>query len=798
MLKLKRDLETTRLLTLVGVGGSGKTRLAVEVARGLVQGYRDGVWLVGIAPLSKEALVPKAVAEALEVPERPAEPLADTLADVLRDRELLLVLDNCEHLVEETARLVDLMLDSCPRVRFLATSREALGVEGELRWPVPPLSIPNSMGALSLEQLEGNESVRLFVERATGREPDFKLESHNALAVARICQKLEGIPLAIELAAARVGTLSAQQIAERLAGSLDLLIGGARTAVGRQRTLRGTLDWSYALLSEPERVLFRRLSVFAGGSTLEASEAVASDEGVAREEVLNLLSGLVEKSLVVARGTGDGGVRYRLLEPVRQYAREKLAGNSGEAKVAERSHARYFLVLAEEAELGLVGPTQAEWFEYLEAEHDNIRVALSWALERGETELGLRLVGALRPFWLANGYFGEGRRWLEEALAKEGPSSVAVRIKALGALGWLADWQQDMGRAEAAAEEGLRLSTQAEVGGSGVALLHGIMGDVALSRGDLERAKGWFEEGFALCREAGDKRGSAWLLGGMTNVALERSDYQQAKELFDETLVLARQVGDAFTLGTFLNGLGYALLLQGEYQRALTVSEEAVALLRKRGYRGILAMAIDTEAWAALLCGGHERAATLHSECLALCKDLDSRANAAACLEGLACEATITGESKRVATLFGAAEALREAMAFPLLPGERALHEPYIRTAQSRLDEATWQVASAEGKAMTFEEIVEYALSVEPPYASRSSAAANQRSESTRVYPAGLTTREVEVLGLVAEGLTNAQVAERLFLSPRTVHRHLNSIYHKLGVSSRTAATRFALEAGLA
>jgi predicted ATPase len=362
--EVKRELATTRILTLTGVGGSGKTRLALEVARDLIEAYPDGVWLVEFAPLSEEALVSKAVAEALKVPERPSEPLSDTLVEVLSSRQLLLLVDNCEHLVGAVARLADGLLDSCPRVRILATSREALGVEGEARWLVPPLSVPKPQGAPSSEELEAYGSVRLFVERAGGRDPSFSAGPENAVAVAGICRKLEGIPLAIELAAARMGTLSLEQIAERLEGSLKLLTGGARTAVNRQRTLKGTLDWSHDLLSEPERVLFRRLSTFAGGWTLEASEAVGSGGGVAEGEVLDLLSRLVEKSLVVARGSDQGGARYRLLEPIRQYAREKLEEGDESEEVHHR-HAIFFLAFAEEAEPQLRGREDREWLERL-------------------------------------------------------------------------------------------------------------------------------------------------------------------------------------------------------------------------------------------------------------------------------------------------------------------------------------------------------------------------------------------------------------------------------------------------
>jgi predicted ATPase len=429
--EVKRQLAQTRLLTLTGVGGSGKTRLALEVARDLIEAYPDGVWLVQLAPLSEEVLVPKAVAEALGVIERPGESLTDTLAEVLGSRQLLLVVDNCEHLIEAIARLVDALLDSCPRLRILATSREALGLEGEARWLVPPLSVPEVGRTMSSEELGAYESVRLFVERARRHDPSFSSSPKNAPTVAKICRMLEGIPLAIELAAARVGTLSLEQISERLEGTLDLLTRGGRTAAPRHRTLRGALDWSYELLSEPEIVLFRRLSVFAGGWTLAASEAVGMGGSVEEEDVLDLLSGLVDKSLVVPGGGDQGGVRYRMLEPVRQYAREKLE-EGDEAEQVRRRHADFFRTLAEEAEPELWGPEDARWLNRLELEHDNMRGALSWSLEWGEPELALRLAGALGWFWRGRGFYGEGRRWVEEVLEKSsGTSSATIRTRAL-------------------------------------------------------------------------------------------------------------------------------------------------------------------------------------------------------------------------------------------------------------------------------------------------------------------------------------------------------------------------------
>jgi non-specific serine/threonine protein kinase len=424
------------------------------------------VWLAELAGLSEGDLAPQAVAAALGVKERPSQPLTVTLVEFLRAKQTLLVVDNCEHLLEATAGLVDILLDSCPHLRILATSREALDVMGEVRWTVPPLSVPEPQGrpssaedSNSFEGLEGYESVRLFIERARGHDPTFSLSLQNAPAGAEICWRLEGIPLALELAAARVGTLSLEQISERLVGSLELLTRGGRTTVPRQRTLKGTLDWSYDLLSESEQTLFDRLSVFAGGWTLEAASMVAKGEGVEEGEVLDLLSGLVEKSLVMIRGGDPGGARYRLLEPVRQYALDKLE-ESDEAEEARRRHAEFFLVLAEDAEPRLRGAEDVEWLERLEREHDNLRAALSWALERGEVELALRLAGALWTFWHAHGHSGEGRKWLEEALAKDDRASVAARLKALEGMCWMAIDQRDLDRAEAAAQAGLKLDDE--------------------------------------------------------------------------------------------------------------------------------------------------------------------------------------------------------------------------------------------------------------------------------------------------------------------------------------------------
>ena len=808
MLDVKRELETTRLLTITGAGGSGKTRLALEVGRNLVDTYADGVWLVELAPLSEEELVPKAVAEALDVPERPGESLADTLIEVLGNRELLLLVDNCEHLLEATARLADSILDSCPRVRMLATSREALGVEGELRWPVPPLSAPEPQRSHTVEELDESESARLFLARARNRDSSFASAPGSARAVAEICTKLEGIPLAIELAAARVGTLSLEQISERLEVSLELLTYGGRTAEPRQRTISSTLDWSHDLLLEVERVVFRRLSVFAGGWTLEASEAVVSDEIMEESEVVELLSGLVEKSLVIAEPAGKGGgVRYRLLDSVRQYALEKL-DESGEGEGVMRAHAEYFLALAEETEPHLIGPQEAESFGRLEEELDNVRAALSWASERGEAELGLRLAGSLMSFWSSEGHYGEGRRWIEGALAQEGPTPALARAKALGAASLLATRQGDYARAKAAAGEGLRLSKEAGLehgrepffpGGGPATFFPNLMATVAMDEGDTERARALGEEGLALGRQADAAQGIVFSLLILAITATLGAEYERAEMLYAEGLGLSRGLGSAYWRFLYLQNWGWTALLRGDTERATMFIEEAVGLARerRRGFMGLLSRPLDNLGWAALLGGEPGRARAQFAENLELSRELGDKKSLLMSLEGLACVAGAEGDAIRAGRLFGAAETLEEAIRYRLVPQERAVLEPYRASIRSRLGEAAYGGAVAEGGALGLDRAIAYALSEDKPSEPPSPAASQQPVSSTPEHPAGLSPREVEVLRLVVEGLTNAQVARELFLSPRTVETHLTSIYHKLGVNSRTAATRLALEHGL-
>jgi predicted ATPase/DNA-binding SARP family transcriptional activator len=657
MVEIKRTLAMTRLLTLTGAGGSGKARLALEVARDLVGAYPDGVWLVELAPLSQGEMVPRAVTGALGVQEQPGRSLTSTLTEALRQKDLLLILDNCEHLVEDAARLVDVLLDSCPRLRVLATSREPLGVAGEVRWMVPALSVPEAQRSPTVVELEGNESARLFVDRASKQRPGFALTAANCKTLAEICRRLDGLPLAIELAAARVSALSVEQILQRLESSLKLLASGGRTGTSRQRTLRGALDWSYDLLAEREQTLFRRLSIFAGGWTLEAAEAVGTGDGVEEEDVTDLLSGLVDKSLVVAEASPGAetshatSLRYRMLEPVRQYARERLEeGDEGDA--VRRRHAMFFLVLAEEAEPAVEWAQQQEWLERLETEHANLRAVLQWSLEQGEnTELGLRMGAALGEFWYLLGHFGEGRRWLEEALAKSGPAPRAARARALYKVSWLAFLQGDLDRALRASEEGLRLKgvelLRTADGDSVAAKLKRMLGIVVANRGEVERAMGLFEEGLALSRAAGSVSGAAHSL---LNLGIEwrvRGDFGRSTEFYEEALALCRESGTPSLLAIILSQLGLTLLLQGDLERATATSNEAATMFREQKHRFYLADALTNLRWSVLLRGDSERAEALFAETLGLRRELGDKLLVPYTLRGLASVAAARGEAGR-------------------------------------------------------------------------------------------------------------------------------------------------------
>src|SRR5215211_2626477 len=704
---LRRD--ETRLLTLTGPGGIGKTRLALQAAADLLEDFPDGTFFVPLATVTQTELLLPAVAEALGVRETGEQLLHESLKDYLSERRLLLVLDNFEQVLGAAPAVTEL-LAAAPGMKVLATSRAPLELYGEHEFPVPPLALPDLEHPPSLERLTQYEAVGLFVERAQAVKPDFKVTNESAPAVAEICVRLDGLPLAIELAAARIKLLPPKAMLQRLSSRLKLLTGGARDLPERQRTLRATIEWSFALLDEGEQLLFGRLAVFSGGRTLEAIEAVCDTRGDLPVDAFEGISSLVDKSLLRQEEGPNGEPRFMMLETVHEFAREKL-GQSPEAEEIKRIHAQYFLILAEEADPELRGPDQLEWLERLEAEHDNMRAALSWALERKEAEVALRLGGALWWYWSTRGYDGEGRRWLEGALAMDGRGSPEVRAMALAGAGALAVGQGDLDRAEEACQEGLELLAN-EASEAKLRLLVG-SGFMALEREEHGQATQLFEESLALSREMGDTWWLASTLLSLALVAHSGGDSERATELYKQSMRLIREQGDKQSLAICLNSLAMMVYSQGDLGRAAHLTEESVALHRELGSRGGVSIGLYNLGWIALLQEDLGRAADLYRESLSLSWETGLNPLVQCALEGLACVAGAKGDAERATQLWGAAQDLHETKGIPRDTDFLAEADARISAVRTGMSEEVWEEAWRKGREMTLDEVVSYALEEE-------------------------------------------------------------------------------------
>jgi predicted ATPase/class 3 adenylate cyclase len=750
-------LARTRLLTLTGTGGCGKTRLALEAAHRTEDGE---AWLVELAALSDPELVPQAAASGFGVREAPGEPLAQTLAEALRDRSLLLVLDNCEHLVAACAALADTLLRRCPAARLLATSREALGIDGETTYRVPSLSVPDLKQLPPPVELARCEAVRLFIERAAQARPGFALTERNAEAVAQVCCRLDGIPLAIELAAARLRSLPVEELRDRLDDRFRLLTGEDWSALPHRRTLRALIDWSYDLLPPSERALFARLSVFAGGWTLESAEALAGSRGSVgvweygsmgpssesghrlpevsppdpetpstREAtlrtrtptppyphtsssavpVLDTLSGLIEKSLVVHDGDG----RYRMLETVRQYARDRL-DESGEGTAWRARHLVHYRELAETAEPELMGPEQGAWLERLEAEHDNMRAALEWSTSGGDAQSALRLCGAAMRFWATRGYLSEGRRWCRLALERtDAGGRTPARAKAMSAAAGLAFIQGDCAAAQRLYEESLALHRELE-NPRGIALSLNNLGALAFRLGDYAAARARYEEGLAAMRELGDLPSMASALGNLGMLAMTQGDYVAARSLYEQSLALKRELGLPASLAATLNDLAGLTYLQGDYEAARRLFEESLALRRQLGDREGIALSLGNLGSVALEQGDFAAAGALLREGLLLVRELGLQLAMAESLDGLARLAAAEGQLARAARLWGAAEALREALGAPQPLNEREAYDRQVAAARAAWDAASFAAAWEAGRALPLEQVLDEALGGRP------------------------------------------------------------------------------------
>jgi predicted ATPase len=707
--EVKQWLTSTRLLTLIGSGGCGKTRLSLQVAADLLNDYSDGVWLVELASLSNPAAFISTVVSALGLSEERNRPLIETLIDYLKPKMLLLVLDNCEHLKAACASLAHTLLRSCPQVKILATSREALQIMGETVWRVPSLLRPDPNDLFlgteeSILQLIEYDAVRLFVERARAQRTDFALNKQNGRAVAAVCHRLDGIPLALELAAAWMSSMTVGQIALHLDDCFGLLTRGNATALPRQQTLRALIDWSYELLNNQEKILLQRLSVFVGGWTLEAAEAVCGGDGIVVGRVLHVLTSLVDKSLVVFEEREEEG-RYHFLETIRQYARERLA-KTEEAQALGGRHRNHFLALAEMAEPQLTGAEQARWLERLEVEHDNLREALAWCkAEEGGAEAGLRLAGALWRFWWVRGYLSDGWAYLAKALERSGAfARTPARAKALSGAGNLVWNQGDYGTARTLYEESLAI--RRELGDKlGIAASLGNLGVMAYEQGDYGAARTLYEEGLAIRRELGDKLGIAASLGNLGVVAFYQGDYGAARTLDEESLAIQRELGDKGGIANSLICLGLVAYMQGEYGSARTLYEESLAIKRELGDKLGIAALLGNLGSVAHKQGGSGAARTLYEESMAILRELGDKRVIAYLLEGFADLAKTEGQAERAARLWGAAEALREAIGSPIPPNEREMYKRNV-TATREAFAAAW----ADGGAMTIEQAIEYAL----------------------------------------------------------------------------------------
>ncbi len=637
---IEERLSTTRLLTLTGSGGIGKTRLALQVAADLLEDHTDGVWFVELAEQNETTLVPQ-VAKALGLREEPGRSLAETLTDFLKSKSLLLVLDNCEHLVASCAQLVNDLLRACPNLRVLATSRESLGIGGEALWRVSSLTHPKLPPCPPLESLTQYEAVRLFIERATAVKQDFTVTNQNAPALAEICYRLDGIALAIALAAVRVKLLSVVQICQRLESRFRLLTGGGRTALPRQQTLQAAVDWSHELLSESERILFRRLSVFVGGWTLEAAEAICAGEGVEDYEVLDLLQRLVDTSLVEVL-TEE---RYKFLESIWQYSRDKLS-ESGEIAALQRGHLDWFLKLAEEAEPELTGKNQIIWLERLEAEHDNLRTALGYSqTAEGGLEAGLRLACALWRFWFTRGYYEEGREYLTTLLSyKEIFYATTVeRANAQKGAGTLTFCQGNYGAAKALYEESLAIYR--ELGNkTGIANSLNNLGNVAYTQGNYGVAKTLYKESLATQRDMSDKTGIANSLNNLGNMASDQGDYGIAKTLYEESLAIYWELGNKTGIANSFSCLGNVVYAQGDYAAAKSLYEESLAITRELGEKLGMAKSLNNLGYMADTQGDYAAAAARYQESLILYRELEHKSGIADSLSGLGIIAYYQGD----------------------------------------------------------------------------------------------------------------------------------------------------------
>jgi len=833
-----------RLLTLTGPGGVGKTRLGITVARDLLTGFAAGVYFVPLATINNPDFVLSTIAHVLDLREVGTRSLLEELKEALREKSLLLLLDNFEQVLIAAPRLSDL-LAACPHLKILVTSRASLRLYGEHEFPISPLPLPDLKHLPTSDALSRYAALALFVQRAQAIKADFQLTAANAHIIAEICVRLDGLPLAIELAAARTRLLSPQALLARLSHRLDVLTGGARNVPARQQTLRATIAWSYQLLTPSEQQLFRLLSVFAGGCALQAVEAIAQARGHAASTALDEVSVLLENNLLRQVEQAGGESRLLLLETIREFGLECLA-STGELEAARAAHAAYYLELAEEAAPRLRGPEQASWVAQLEREQENLRAALRFLLEQADVqadmqegesqvEQALRLCVALLPFWHNRGYGKEGLSFLMQALTGRAGVGKTLRARALDAAANLAfNYALNMPLEQLAAES---LALSQELGDPvGIAASLYQLGTIARVRSQFVLAHARLEEAAARFQELGNRWRQGLCFTERARVSMEQGQYEQARTLLEESLVLYQELGDQQRLGwvryllacvlfvsqqdlalvqqlteqtlahfreqdnilysaASLGLLGLIHLEQGELETARPMLEDSLMIIKQMGVdTDSVGLALGLARLLALQ-GDAAAARRQYQENLTLLFEFNvHKEGIAASLEDLAALEVGQGEPYQAARLWGAAEVLREAIGAPIYPVYWASYKQAIAQARATLGEQVFRDAWAEGRSMTSEQVLAtpHTTQVSAQVPPSSPPAAPAKKPIT--FPAGLTAREVEVLRLIAQGWTDAQIAEHLVISPRTVNHHTTSLYSKLNVSSRAAATRYAHE----
>lgn len=743
--EVMRLLKTTRLLTLTGTGGCGKTRLALQVAAEVLEQYPDGVWFIDLAPINDPNLIPQTVAQVLDVKEE-GVPLAETLLNCLRYKTVLLVFDNYEHLIVARDLLSKLLQHTLPTLRVLTTSREVLGITGELVWRVPSLSIPSQHQLPSLESLTQYEAVQLFIDRAILARPTFTVTNQNAPDVAQICQRLDGIPLAIELAAARVRVMSVEQINQRLNERFKLLTGGSRTLLPRQQTLRALIDWGYNLLSEAEQRLLRRLSVFGGGWTLEAAEVICVAEGIEQTEILDLLSALVNKSLVVLEEQETDEVRYRFLETLRQYGQEKLIA-AGEAPLFEQRYRSYFLELVE-----AIGCQQTNLAK-LEAELNNLRAVLA-SYETRETEVQeqLRLVLGLSSFWAFCGHWAEGRQWLEKVLSKDHTYPTATLATLMSRLGDLAIRQGDYRAARSLYEDSLNLHRQLNAttemandlfnlgnvalcqseyvlarslyeeslqiqqrsaDQTGLPRLLFTLGVTHENQGNYEVAQTFYQESIEIGQKLGDRFWMAYALSGFGSIAEKLGNYELAQSYYRDSFSIRRQLGDKQGIAYSRNGFGSIAEKLGDYARAQLLHQDSLQIQRELGDKMGISYSLRFLGSLAERNHDYEQAQSLYKESLQICRELKDQLGAIFAFEGLARVLTAQKLVAPAIKLLGVTDALRKTLGSPVTPVERDRHQQMVQTLKSSTDENTFSAMFAQGQTIELEAAIDAALKIE-------------------------------------------------------------------------------------